>query len=74
MLVRSDFNKTSPTEVLGEILIQDIFKKSQAKAISLAKKVKNDSIALKTKASKVLEKRRKVMMKKVRVMKKLFTL
>ena len=56
MLVRSDFNKTSPTEVLGEILIQDIFKKSQAKAISLAKKVKNDSIALKTKASKVLEK------------------
>jgi hypothetical protein len=74
MLVRSDFNKTSPTEVLGEILIQDIFKKSQAEAISLAKKVKNDSIALKTKASKVLEKRRKVMMKKVRVMKKLFTL
>jgi hypothetical protein len=56
MLVRSDFNKTSPTEVLGEILIQDIFKKSQAEAISLAKKVKNDSIALKTKASKVLEK------------------
>jgi hypothetical protein len=28
MLVRSDFTTTSPTEVLGEILNQDIFKKS----------------------------------------------
>jgi hypothetical protein len=40
----------------GEILTQDIFKKSQAKAISLANKVKGESIALKAKASKVIEK------------------
>jgi hypothetical protein len=56
MLVRSDLSTTSPTEVLGEILTQDIFKKSQADAISLAKKVKNESIALKAKASKAIEK------------------
>jgi hypothetical protein len=56
ILVRSDLNNTSPTEVLGEILTQDIFKKSQVKAVSLAKKVKNDSIALKAKAYKVTEK------------------
>jgi hypothetical protein len=56
MLVRSDLSTTSPTEVLGEILTQDIFKKSQADAISLAKKVKNESIALKAKASKTIEK------------------
>jgi hypothetical protein len=56
MLVRSDLTITSPTEVLGEILTQDIFKKSQAEAISLAKKVKNESIALKAKASKAIEK------------------
>jgi hypothetical protein len=49
-------NNTSPTKVLGEILTQDIIKKSQAKAISLAKKVKRKSIALKAKASKVIEK------------------
>jgi hypothetical protein len=42
MLVRSDLSTTSPTKVLGEILTQDIFKKSQADAISLAKKVKNE--------------------------------
>jgi hypothetical protein len=56
MLVRSDLSTTSPTKVLGEILTQDIFKKSQADAISLAKKVKNESIALKAKASKAIEK------------------
>jgi hypothetical protein len=56
MLVRSDLSTTSPTEVLGEILTQDIFKKSQVDAISLAKKVKNESIALKAKASKAIEK------------------
>jgi hypothetical protein len=42
MLVRSDLTTTSPTEVLGEILTQDIFKKSQAEAMSLAKKVKGE--------------------------------
>jgi hypothetical protein len=56
MLVRSDLTTTSPTEVLGEILTQDIFKKSQVVAISLAKKVKNESIALKAKSSKAIEK------------------
>jgi hypothetical protein len=56
MLVRSDLPRTSPTKVLGEILTQDIFKKSQAKAINLANKVKGESIALKAKASKVIEK------------------
>jgi hypothetical protein len=56
MLVRSDLTTTSPTEVLGEILTQDIFKKSQAKAMSLAKKVKGESIALKAKVSKAIEK------------------
>jgi hypothetical protein len=56
MLVRSDLTRTSPTKVLGEILTQDIFKKSQAEAISLEKKVKGESIALKTKASEVIEK------------------
>jgi hypothetical protein len=56
MLVRSDFTTTSPTEVLGEILTQDIFKKSQAEAMSLAKKVKGESIALKDKVSKAIEK------------------
>jgi hypothetical protein len=56
MLVRSDFTTTSPTEVLGEILTQDIFKKSQDEAMSLAKKVKGESIALKAKASKTIEK------------------
>jgi hypothetical protein len=71
MLVRSDLNNTSLTEVLGEILIQDIFKKSQADAISLAKKVNSESIALKAKPPRSL-KRKKVMIKKVevRVMKK----
>jgi hypothetical protein len=47
---------TSPTEVLGEILTQDIFKRSQAEAMSLSKKVKGESIALKAKASKAIEK------------------
>jgi hypothetical protein len=56
ILVRSDLTTTSPTEVLGEILTQDIFKKSQAKAMSLAKKVKGESIALKAKVSKTIEK------------------
>jgi hypothetical protein len=56
MLVRSDLSTTSPTEVLGEILTQDILKKSQADVISLAKKVKNESIALKAKSSKAIEK------------------
>jgi hypothetical protein len=56
ILVRSDLSTTSPTEVLGEILAQDIFKKSQADVISLAKKVKNELIALKAKASKAIEK------------------
>jgi hypothetical protein len=36
MLVRSDLTTTSQTEVLGEILTQDIFKKSQVEAMSLA--------------------------------------
>jgi hypothetical protein len=44
MLVRSDLTTTSPTEVLGEILTQDIFKNSQVEAMSLAKKVKGESI------------------------------
>jgi hypothetical protein len=57
MLVISDLNNTSPTEVLGEILTQYIFKKSQGDAITLAKKVKGESIALKAKASKVIEKK-----------------
>jgi hypothetical protein len=35
MLVRSDLSTNSPTEVLGEILTQDIFKKSQVDAISV---------------------------------------
>jgi hypothetical protein len=56
MLVRSDLTTTSPTEVLGEILTQDIFKRSQVEAMSLAKKVKGESIALKAKASKAIEK------------------
>jgi hypothetical protein len=56
MLVRSDLTTTSPTEVLGEILTQVIFKKSQAEAMSLAKKVKGESIALKAKVSKAIEK------------------
>jgi hypothetical protein len=56
VLVRSDISTTSPTEVLGEILTQDIFKKYQVDVISLAKKVKNESIALKAKASKAIEK------------------
>jgi hypothetical protein len=51
MLVRSDLSTTSPTKVLGEILTQDIFKKSQEDAISLAKKVRNESIVLEAKAS-----------------------
>jgi hypothetical protein len=56
MLVRSDLTTTSPTEVLREILTRDIFKKSQAEAISLAKKVKGESIALKAKAYEAIEK------------------
>jgi hypothetical protein len=56
ILVRSDLTTSSPTEVLGEILTQDIFKRSQAKAMSLAKKVKGESIAPKAKASKAIEK------------------
>jgi hypothetical protein len=56
MLVRSDLTTTSPTEVLREILTQDIFKKYQAEAMSLAKKVKSESIALKAKAFKAIEK------------------
>jgi hypothetical protein len=56
MLVRSDLATTYPTDVLGEILTQYIFKKSQAEAMSLAKKVKGESIALKAKVSKAIEK------------------
>jgi hypothetical protein len=56
MLVRSNLTTTSPTEVLGEILTQDIFQKSQAKTLSLAKKVKGELIALKAKVSKEIEK------------------
>jgi hypothetical protein len=56
MLVRSDLTTTSPTEVLGEILTQDIFKKSQAKAMSLGKKVRGELIAVKAKVSKAIEK------------------
>jgi uncharacterized FlaG/YvyC family protein len=56
MLVRNDLTTTSPTEVLGEIITRDIFKKSQVEAISLAKKVKSESIARKAKASKAIEK------------------
>jgi hypothetical protein len=56
MLVRSDLNNTSLTKVSGKILTQEIFQKSQAKEIRLAKKVKGESIALKAKASKVIEK------------------
>jgi hypothetical protein len=56
MLVRSDLTTTSPTKVLREILTQDIFKKSQAEVISLIKKVKSESIALKAKASKAIKK------------------
>jgi hypothetical protein len=56
ILVRSDLTTTSPTKVLGEILTQDIFKKSQTEAMSLAKKVKGESIALKAKVSKEIEK------------------
>jgi hypothetical protein len=56
MLVWSDLTTTSPTKVLGEIVTQDIFKKSQAEAMSLAKKVKGESIALKAKVSKAIEK------------------
>jgi hypothetical protein len=66
MLVRSDLSTTSPTEVLGEILTQDIFKKSQANVISLANKVKNESIALKLKPLRQLKKKI-VMMKKMKV-------
>jgi hypothetical protein len=66
MLVRSDLTTTSPTEVLGEILTQDIFKKSQAKAMRLAKKVKGESIALKAKVSKAIEKE-KVKVKEMEV-------
>jgi hypothetical protein len=57
MLVRSDLITTSPTEVLGEILTQYIFKRSQAEAMSLAKNVKGESIALKAKVSKAIEKK-----------------
>jgi glycerol-3-phosphate dehydrogenase len=46
----------SPTEVLGEILTQDIFKKSQTEAMNLAKKLIGESIALKAKVSKEIEK------------------
>jgi hypothetical protein len=56
MLVRSVLTTTSPTKVLGEIVTQDIFNKSQAEAMSLAKKVKGESIALKAKVSKEIEK------------------
>jgi hypothetical protein len=66
MLVRSDLTTTSPTEVLGEILTQDIFKKSQAEATSLAKKVKGEPIALKAKVLKEIEKE-EVKMKEMKV-------
>jgi uncharacterized protein YjhX (UPF0386 family) len=56
MLLRSDLITTSPTEVLGEIFTQDILKNSQAEAMSLAKKVKGESIAREAKASKAIEK------------------
>jgi hypothetical protein len=54
--MRSDLSNTSPTEVLGEILTQDIFKNHKMKLINLAKKVKNDSISLKAKAFKGIKK------------------
>jgi hypothetical protein len=56
MLLRSDLKNISPTEVFSEILTHDIFKKSQAEAMSLTKKEKTKPIAFKEKATKIIEK------------------
>ena len=56
MLLRSDLKNTSRTKVLGEILADDIFKKSQGKALGLAKRREKESIALESKSSKFIEK------------------
>ncbi|KAJ1268526.1 hypothetical protein BS78_07G141700 [Paspalum vaginatum] len=50
--VRSDLKKTSPTEVLGEILTHEIFKKSQEEAHGEVVDDKKKCIAFKAQASK----------------------
>jgi hypothetical protein len=56
MLVRSDLTTTLQPKYWEKFFTQDIFMKSQAEAISLTKKVKHESIALKAKASEAIEK------------------
>jgi hypothetical protein len=54
MLVKSDLKTTPPTEVLSEILIHDIFKKSQFEAHGLVEE-KMKSITLNAKSPKIIE-------------------
>ena len=53
LLVRTDLKKTSPSEILGEILSHDMFKEDQEEAQNEAKSDKKKIIFFKAKASKV---------------------
>ena len=52
LLVRGDLTKTTPTEVLGEVLTHDIFKKSQEEAHGEVVEEKKKCVAFKAQSSK----------------------
>ena len=52
LIVRFDLKKTSPTEVLGEVLTHDIFKRSQDEGHGEVVDEKKKCIAFKAQASK----------------------
>jgi len=55
LLVRSNLKTITPTEVLGEVLTHDIFKRSQEEAHGEVVEEKKKCIALKTRSSKASE-------------------
>ena len=52
LLVRSNLKTTTPTQVLGEVLTHDMFKKSQDEVHGMANDEKKKSVAFKAQSSK----------------------
>ena len=53
LIVRSDLKTSTPTQVLGEVLTHDIFKKSQDEIRGVTSDEKNKSVAFKAQSSKL---------------------
>ena len=53
LIVRSDLKTSTPTQVLGEVLTHDIFKKSQDEVRGVTSDEKNKSVAFKAQSSKL---------------------